>query len=49
MQECRDETEIDNYQGIQPSNNKLINAILGGTLDLPWIWPKDKIKLQRLH
>ena len=26
MQGCRDETEIYNYQRIQPSNNKFINA-----------------------
>ena len=37
MQECRDETELYNYQWIQPSNNKFINAILGGMLDLPWL------------
>ena len=29
MQECRDETDIYNYQRIQPSNNKFITAILG--------------------
>ena len=29
MQECRDETDVYNYQRIQPSNNKFINAILG--------------------
>ena len=37
MQECRDETEIYNYQRIQVSNNKFINGILGGTLDLAWL------------
>ena len=35
MQECRDETEIYNYQLIQPFNNKFINAILVGMLALP--------------
>ena len=34
MQECRDESEICNYQRIQFSNNKFINGILGGTHDL---------------
>ena len=34
MQECRDESEIYNYQGIQHSNNEFINTILGGTFDL---------------
>ena len=34
MQECRDESEIYNYQRIQLSNNKFINVILEGTLDL---------------
>ena len=34
MQECRDESEIYNYQRIQRSNNKFINGILGGTLGL---------------
>ena len=34
MQECIDESEIYNHQWIQPSNNKFINEILGGTLDL---------------
>ena len=29
MQECIDESEMYNYQGIQPSNNKFINEILG--------------------
>ena len=39
MQECRDESEIYNYQRIQLLNNKLkfINGILGGTLDLAWL------------
>ena len=38
MQVCRDETEIyTDYQQIQPANNKLINAICTGTLDLPWL------------
>ena len=37
MQECRDESESYNYQQIQLSNNKLINGILGGTLDLAWL------------
>ena len=34
MQEGRHESEIYNYQWIQLSNNKFINVILGGTLDL---------------
>ena len=34
MQECRHESEIYDYQQIQLSNNKFINVILGGTLDL---------------
>ena len=34
MQECRDESEIKNYQRIQLSNDALINGILGSTLDL---------------
>ena len=34
MQECRDESEIYNYQRIQLSNNKFINVILGVMLDL---------------
>ena len=34
MQECRHESDIYNYQRIQLSNNKFINVILGGTLDL---------------
>ena len=34
MQECEDESEIYNYRRIQLSNNKFINGILGGTLDL---------------
>ena len=34
MQECRSESEIYIYQGIQLSNNKFINGISGGTLDL---------------
>ena len=37
MQECIDESEIYNYQQIHPLNNKLINGILGGTLDLAWL------------
>ena len=37
MQECRDESEIYNYQRIQLSNTKFINVILGGTLDLAWL------------
>ena len=32
----KDESEIYNYQWIQLSNNKFINGILGGTLDLAW-------------
>ena len=36
MQECRHESENYNYQRIQLSNNKFINVILGGTLDLRW-------------
>ena len=35
MQECKDETEIYNYQWIQPSNNKFINAILLVCLTCP--------------
>ena len=34
MQEYRDESEIYNSQLIQLSNNKFINDILGGMLDL---------------
>ena len=34
MQECRHESENYNYQRIQLSNNKFINVIMGGTLDL---------------
>ena len=34
MQECRDESEIYNYQQIQLLNDKFINGILGSTLDL---------------
>ena len=34
MQENGDESEIYNYQQIQLSNNKFINGIFGGTLDL---------------
>ena len=34
MQECRDETELYNYQWIQPSNNKFTDAILEG-----YAWP----------
>ena len=34
IQECRDESEIYIYQWIQLSNNKFINGISGGTLDL---------------
>ena len=37
MQEGRDESEIYNYKRIQLSNNKFINGILGGTLDLAWL------------
>ena len=37
MQKYRDESEIYNYQRIQLSNNKFINVILGGTLDLIWL------------
>ena len=37
MQECRGESEIYIYQGIQLSNNKFINGISGGTLDLAWL------------
>ena len=37
MQEYREESEIYNYQWIQLSNNKFINGILGGTLDLAWL------------
>ena len=36
MQECRDESEIYNYKRIQLSNNKFINGVMGGTLDLTW-------------
>ena len=35
MQECRDESEIYNYQQIQLSNNKLINEMLG--VRLTWL------------
>ena len=34
MQECRHESEIYNYQRIQLLNNKFINGLLGGMLDL---------------
>ena len=34
VRECRDESEIYNYQWIQLLNNKFINDILRGTLDL---------------
>ena len=37
IQECRDESEIYIYQWIQLSNNKFINEISGGTLDLAWL------------
>ena len=37
MQEYRDESEIYKDQWIQLSNNKFINEILGGTLDLAWL------------
>ena len=37
MQEFRDESEIYNCQWIQLLNNKFINGILGGTLDLAWL------------
>ena len=46
MQECRDESEIYNYQRIQLSNNKFINEILGGTLDPAWL-ELDQIKPMR--
>ena len=36
-EECRHESEIYNYQRIQLSNNKFINVILGGTIDLGWL------------
>ena len=36
MQECRDESEIYNWQRIQLSNNIFINGILG-THDLAWL------------
>ena len=36
-QEYRDESEIYKDQWIQLSNNKFINEILGGTLDLAWL------------
>jgi len=34
MQEYRHESEIYNYQQIKLLNNKFINGILGGMLDL---------------
>ena len=34
-QECRDETEIYNYQRIQPSRDKFINATLRVSLTCP--------------
>ena len=37
VQEYRDESEIYKDQWIQLSNNKFINEILGGTLDLAWL------------
>ena len=38
IQECRDQSEIYNYQRIQLLNNKFINGFLGDTLDLVWLW-----------
>ena len=46
MQECRDESEIYNYQQIQLLNNKFINVILGVMLDLTVTHYKGKIKFQ---
>ena len=37
MREWRDESEIYNCQRTQLSNNKFINGIWGGTLDLAWL------------
>ena len=37
MREWRDESEIYNCQRTQLSNNKFINGIWGGTLDLVWL------------
>ena len=37
MQECRDESEIYNYQQIRILQDKFINGILEGTLDLSWL------------
>ena len=45
MQEGRDESEIYNYKRIQLSNNKLINGILGGTLDLAWLYSPFPTKI----
>ena len=42
MQECRDESEIYNYQRIQLSNNKFINVILG--VRLTWLDCKNIAK-----
>ena len=36
MQECRDESDMYNYQRIQISNNNSL-MVLGGTLDLAWL------------
>ena len=37
MQERKDESQIYNYQRIQLSNDKFINGILAGMLDLTWL------------
>ena len=37
MQECRDESEIYNYQRIQLLNNKFINGILYWGVRLTWL------------
>ena len=42
MQECRDESEIDNYQRIQLLNNKFINGVWWG-VRLSWLDCKEAI------
>ena len=49
MQECRDESEIYNFQHIQVSNNKFINGILGGGGGVRLIWLDCIALFQFLH
>ena len=37
MQECKDESEIYNYQQIRIMHDKFINGILEGTFDQSWL------------